>query len=655
MEQQTISVAKAGLVCSLNTRCSILAATNPKGKYDETLSISENTALGSPLLSRFDIILVLLDTYDENWDNMVASYILDGRNIATENNASLWPIAKMKSYFTLIRHINPKVSLDAQRVLQSYYTKQRSLQSRTASRTTPRLLQSLIRLAEGHARLMFRAEVLVVDAIIAIILIESSMLGNSILEGLSPLHTIFPNNPTAEYAEKAKLVFQNLNIQAPIEENYKCFYEESNLTCLLHDISAVWSSKDVPYIFGTSSCHISSSTEQYQESDLGNSAMITNESNIEESEDLFHKPAKNSNYQNSQNALPVQQHVIAEIHENTSSVIQPNELNNQITSLSDLKNMFCDNISETETTENPLHQILKESNDDICQQSNLNIKSNFNNVIENDGEAVLDIRQKYFKSNEASAKKITKLNFERSNLDVLEELGISPEKELVNNEINRPSTSTENSSFATDRVCTVNKFFSQKKSLADQLKNFAFSKAHLNTQHNFLNTKQSSDTNKNSLAPETNPFPNITNTKEKIEILKNNLISKKHEAVNQTESNKSIFKMIVNKYKSSQNNTLENINGNFNNSNVSQNSQSLNVARNDQIYNGTTKNVDTTSKIIENCSHLETGDTSSNSLTSEKSSPSLVRKPVREKLKMFKFVKHKNSKSQNSVNITEEG
>ena len=65
MEQQHVSVAKAGIICKLNCRATIIAVMNPKDcLYDNQASLSRNTGLGTPLLSRFDLIFKLVDTSD---------------------------------------------------------------------------------------------------------------------------------------------------------------------------------------------------------------------------------------------------------------------------------------------------------------------------------------------------------------------------------------------------------------------------------------------------------------------------------------------------------------------------------------------------------------------------------------------------------------
>ncbi|KAF7803755.1 putative DNA helicase MCM9 isoform X1 [Senna tora] len=209
MEQQTISVAKAGLVTTLSTRTTVFGATNPKGHYDPdqritTLALSVNTTLSGPLLSRFDIVLVLLDTRNPEWDAVVSSHILSeaepDRTGQHEDLENIWPLPTLKRYIQYVKEtFRPVLSRDAELVISSYYQLQRKSGTHNAARTTVRMLESLVRLAQAHARMMFRNEVTRLDAITAILCVESSMTTSAIVDCIgNALHSNFTENPDQE-------------------------------------------------------------------------------------------------------------------------------------------------------------------------------------------------------------------------------------------------------------------------------------------------------------------------------------------------------------------------------------------------------------------------------------------------------------------------
>lgn len=77
MEQQSISISKAGLVTSLQARCAVIAASNPiGGRYDPSMTFSENVNLSEPILSRFDILCVVKDEYDPMQDQLLAKFVI---------------------------------------------------------------------------------------------------------------------------------------------------------------------------------------------------------------------------------------------------------------------------------------------------------------------------------------------------------------------------------------------------------------------------------------------------------------------------------------------------------------------------------------------------------------------------------------------------
>ncbi|XP_061099160.1 DNA helicase MCM9 [Conger conger] len=212
MEQQTISVAKAGLVCKLNTRTTILAATNPKGQYDPNISVSVNVALASPLLSRFDLVLVLLDTKNPEWDKIISSFILQNKGGPSGKSESVWSMEKMKAYFCLVKSLQPTVSDEANAILVRYYQAQRQSDGRNAARTTIRMLESLGRLAEAHARLMFRDTVTVEDAVVVVSVMECSMQGGALLGNVNALHTSFPEDPKQQYRTQCEMILEGLGL-----------------------------------------------------------------------------------------------------------------------------------------------------------------------------------------------------------------------------------------------------------------------------------------------------------------------------------------------------------------------------------------------------------------------------------------------------------
>nr|XP_018674658.1 PREDICTED: probable DNA helicase MCM9 [Musa acuminata subsp. malaccensis] len=218
MEQQTISVAKAGLVTTLSTRTIVFGATNPKGQYDPNQALSVNTTLSGPLLSRFDIVLVLLDTKNPEWDAIVSSHILAMNGEQGSKNDefidNIWSVVMLRRYIHYVKqHFKPVLTKESERVISSYYQLQRRSAIHNAARTTVRMLESLIRLAQAHARLMFRNEVTQLDAIAAILCIESSMTTSAIVDSVgNALHSNFTDNPDEEYAKQEKLILEKLQV-----------------------------------------------------------------------------------------------------------------------------------------------------------------------------------------------------------------------------------------------------------------------------------------------------------------------------------------------------------------------------------------------------------------------------------------------------------
>lgn len=219
MEQQSVSVAKAGMLCNLSARTTVIAAANPVGgHYDRSKTVCENLKIALPLLSRFDLVFILMDNPDADRDRFISEHVMRMFGMrATERNgssgtgrggfgrgtsqtrggnaANMETLAKRLRHSTVTdplppslfrqyiayakAHVHPKLSDGAKRILQDFYLTLRKGAHEQAADTTPittRQLESLIRLSEARARSVMRSIVTETDARDVIEIMRESML-----------------------------------------------------------------------------------------------------------------------------------------------------------------------------------------------------------------------------------------------------------------------------------------------------------------------------------------------------------------------------------------------------------------------------------------------------------------------------------------------
>jgi len=173
MEQQTVSLAKAGIICTLNARTSVLASANPAGsRYNPGQSVVENLRLPSTLLSRFDLIFLILDKPDLASDRQLARHLVSLHNPAgeqdTRTNDDIISLDMLRSYILYAQQMcKPKISDDAAEALVNYYVEMRRMGTSAAGSkvitSTPRQLESLVRLSEALAKMKLSKTVEVAD------------------------------------------------------------------------------------------------------------------------------------------------------------------------------------------------------------------------------------------------------------------------------------------------------------------------------------------------------------------------------------------------------------------------------------------------------------------------------------------------------------
>uniref|UniRef100_A0AAQ5Z8Z6 DNA replication licensing factor MCM2 n=1 Tax=Amphiprion ocellaris TaxID=80972 RepID=A0AAQ5Z8Z6_AMPOC len=194
MEQQSISISKAGIVTSLQARCTVIAASNPiGGRYDPSLTFAENVDLTEPIVSRFDVLCVVRDTVDPVQDEMLARFVVGSHikhhpgnqetGVALEevllpNSSDVPPIPQelLRKYIIYAKErVHPKLNqMDQDKVARIYSDLRKESMATGSIPITVRHIESMIRMAEAHAKIHLRDYVLEDDVNMAIrVMLES--------------------------------------------------------------------------------------------------------------------------------------------------------------------------------------------------------------------------------------------------------------------------------------------------------------------------------------------------------------------------------------------------------------------------------------------------------------------------------------------------
>lgn len=227
--------------------------TNAKGGiYDHEKPFTVNVGIEPPLLSRFDLIFKLIDGSDAAKDDNVATFLLNrairgaGYECSKASNGFAgrphWNIDKLRAYIATIKScFHPCLSPDASLLLERHYSECRSSES-IEVQVTVRLLESLIRLAQAHARLMHRDVVELDDAVAIILLMECTVASTSASSFNSSLYVdpttaVFPDDDAADIEfilDKMKVLekHQMLDRLTPHEVR---IIEERNAASAIHN------------------------------------------------------------------------------------------------------------------------------------------------------------------------------------------------------------------------------------------------------------------------------------------------------------------------------------------------------------------------------------------------------------------------------------